>query len=170
MLQEILINIGNEGLFQLFIKGGVIIYFLFAVAFLMLFIIVQKFLYIRFFKIFSFQKSDFFINQPIWIQENIKLNLINQIDFNLNKNVDFLSFLVKVASLLGLLGTIVGMIDVFELISNGQQELDFIAFGISKATIPTFVGMAISIVGLIFLYFIKREIHTKINKFRNTLS
>ena len=170
MLQEIIVNIGNEGLFQLFIKGGVIIYFLFAVAFMMLFVIIQKFLYIRFFKVFSFQKSEFLTNQPIWIQENIKSNLINQITFQLNKNVDFLSFLVKVASLLGLLGTIIGMIDVFELISNGQQELDFIAFGISKATIPTFVGMAISIVGLMFLFFLKKAINTKINIFRNTLS
>lgn len=51
--------------------------------------------------------------------------------------------------LLGLLGTVTGMIEVFEGISTfGSGDVRSVASGVSKATIPTMAGMVSALSGL----------------------
>lgn len=61
----------------------------------------------------------------------------------------FLSILVNVFAPLGLLGTVMGMIQTFQLISSGN--IDKISEGISVALLTTLTGISISVIGLIML-------------------
>ena len=69
----------------------------------------------------------------------------------------WLMLLGSLAPLLGLLGTVTGMIEVFEgmtVIGSGNARP--MAAGISKAIIPTMAGMAGALSGLIAYTYIKR--------------
>ncbi len=64
----------------------------------------------------------------------------------------WLKLLVAICPLLGLLGTVTGMIQVFDslaLTQSGQARA--MADGVARATLPTLVGMAVAVVGLLFV-------------------
>lgn len=70
-----------------------------------------------------------------------------------------LNFIAQVSPLLGLLGTVAGMIETFSVIAQagvGQPEL--LAGGISKALITTASGLAVGIVTLFFHHFFSQRI------------
>jgi biopolymer transport protein ExbB len=51
---------------------------------------------------------------------------------------------------LGLLGTVTGMIQVFDVVAVlGTGNARALASGITMATLPTMVGMTVSIIGLL---------------------
>jgi biopolymer transport protein ExbB len=61
--------------------------------------------------------------------------------------------------MLGLLGTVVGMIHVFDVMSvTGNGNARAMASGISKATITTMAGMVIAISGLYFSKLIEERV------------
>ncbi|WP_197473588.1 MotA/TolQ/ExbB proton channel family protein, partial [Oleiphilus sp. HI0066] len=65
--------------------------------------------------------------------------------------------LVMICPLLGLLGTVTGMISVFDVMAySGTGNARSMAAGISKATIPTMAGMTVAIVGLLLIARIDR--------------
>ena len=60
--------------------------------------------------------------------------------------------LVQVCPLLGLLGTITGMIEVFSTMSiTGSNSARLLSDGISRATYPTFAGLVIALSGYYFI-------------------
>ncbi|MBZ9556575.1 MULTISPECIES: MotA/TolQ/ExbB proton channel family protein [Modicisalibacter] len=64
----------------------------------------------------------------------------------------WLKLLVALCPLLGLLGTVTGMIQVFDslaLTEVGQARA--MADGVARATLPTLTGMAVAVVGLLFV-------------------
>ena len=65
--------------------------------------------------------------------------------------------LVAVAPLLGLLGTVTGMVSVFDVMSiSGSSDAQAMSAGVSRATIPTMAGMVASLSGLILANYIER--------------
>lgn len=69
----------------------------------------------------------------------------------LRRPLPWLRLLVALCPLLGLLGTVTGMIAVFDslaLTETGQARA--MADGVSRATLPTLAGMAVAVVGLLF--------------------
>lgn len=67
-----------------------------------------------------------------------------------NKDFYIIQTLIALCPVLGLLGTVTGMIEVFDVVSFfGTGNARALASGITKATLPTMTGMAISIVGLL---------------------
>ncbi|HAV64241.1 MAG TPA: hypothetical protein DCY13_17975 [Verrucomicrobiales bacterium] len=72
----------------------------------------------------------------------------------------FLNVMVAAAPLMGLLGTVLGMIHTFEAIAAGGSELTgAMASGISEALITTEVGLLIAIPGFFAANVIKRRQH-----------
>ena len=66
------------------------------------------------------------------------------------KDFYIIQTLIALCPVLGLLGTVTGMIEVFDVVSFfGTGNARALASGITKATLPTMTGMAISIVGLL---------------------
>lgn len=70
-----------------------------------------------------------------------------------------LNFIAQVAPLLGLLGTVAGMIETFSVIADvGVGQPEMLAGGISKALITTASGLAVGIVTLFFHHLISRKV------------
>ena len=66
------------------------------------------------------------------------------------KDFYIIQTLIALCPVLVLLGTVTGMIEVFDVVSFfGTGNARALASGITKATLPTMTGMAISIVGLL---------------------
>ncbi len=75
-----------------------------------------------------------------------------------NQKIVLVSVLVTVAPLLGLLGTVIGMLTTFKGLSvNTGQTIDLVAEGIRVALITTQTGLQIAIPGYIFLSIIVRR-------------
>jgi len=72
----------------------------------------------------------------------------------------FMNVMVAAAPLLGLLGTVLGMIHTFDAIATGGKDLTgSMASGISEALITTEVGLLIAIPGFFVTHVIKRKLH-----------
>lgn len=66
--------------------------------------------------------------------------------------------MILVTPLLGLLGTVTGMIDVFQVITaTNSSNARLMASGISRATIPTMTGLAVSLSGILFINLLERH-------------
>ncbi|HSP30474.1 MAG TPA: MotA/TolQ/ExbB proton channel family protein, partial [Halomonas sp.] len=69
----------------------------------------------------------------------------------LRKPLPWLKLLVALCPLLGLLGTVTGMLSVFDSLSLSEtHQARAMADGVARATLPTLTGMAIAVVGLLF--------------------
>ena len=70
---------------------------------------------------------------------------------SLEKNLNTLGTIAAIAPLLGLLGTVIGMIKVFAVITTeGVGNPETLAGGISEALITTATGLVVAIPSLIF--------------------
>lgn len=67
----------------------------------------------------------------------------------LNNRISYLNDIGRIAPMVGLLGTVVGMIEAFNDIGSGVQHME-LAPGVSKALITTAAGLVIGIPSLIF--------------------
>ncbi|MCP1314681.1 MULTISPECIES: MotA/TolQ/ExbB proton channel family protein [unclassified Halomonas] len=80
----------------------------------------------------------------------------------LRRPLPWLKLLVALCPLLGLLGTVTGMITVFDSLTySDTHQARAMADGVARATLPTLTGMAIAVVGLLFIsrleHVIRRE-------------
>ncbi len=79
---------------------------------------------------------------------------------HLEKNINFLGTLSAIAPLLGLLGTVLGIIESFLVIDVGSAgHASMMMPGISKALITTAVGMLIAIPAMIAYRYFQRVVH-----------
>jgi biopolymer transport protein ExbB len=84
-----------------------------------------------------------------------------QVVADMERYLDALGTIASVAPLLGLLGTVFGMIDVFSVIMNaGVGDPGVLAGGISEALITTAAGLSVAIPTLLF----HRYLDGKVNK------
>ncbi len=68
---------------------------------------------------------------------------------NLDRGLFMLELIANVAPLLGLLGTVLGMIDIFDIISHGNiGQAQALSAGIAKALITTVAGLVVGIPAL----------------------
>lgn len=103
------------------------------------------------------------------LNENILLSLnIRQKSF-LERYTSIIALLATIAPLLGLLGTVTGMIKTFDVISTfGTGNARALAAGISEALITTETGLVLAVPGLFFVSFITRhtdELLTRVQRF-----
>lgn len=79
----------------------------------------------------------------------VRQALVSQTRVALEGSLPVIRSLVAVCPLLGLLGTVTGMIEVFDVMAiAGSGNARAMAAGVSKATIPTMAGMVAALSGL----------------------
>lgn len=84
-----------------------------------------------------------------WNAHQIRYALISRISEKINTNMDMIATMVSLCPLLGLLGTVTGMIEVFNVLAmTGGGDAKQMAGGVSRATIPTMAGMVAALSGL----------------------
>lgn len=87
-----------------------------------------------------------------WYAHAIRERLISETVQEAGRFNNVIRALVAVTPLLGLLGTVTGMVEVFDVMATtGSSNARLMAAGISKATIPTMAGLVASLSGLIFI-------------------
>ena len=90
-------------------------------------------------------------DQSSWNAHQIRRLLISQVQQELDSGLNMVKTLVALCPLLGLLGTVTGMIEVFDVMAiSGSGNARAMASGVSKATIPTMAGMVAARSGLVF--------------------
>lgn len=89
--------------------------------------------------------------------DEVRMALLNMVD----RRVRFLNTLVAIAPLLGLLGTVMGMLQTFLGIatSGGGETAGVVASGISEALVTTQTGLTIALPGLFMVMIIQRQKH-----------
>ncbi len=86
-----------------------------------------------------------------WYAHKIRQMKISVMSKRLTHNIAFIKMLVAMCPLMGLLGTVTGMIAVFDVMAEtGTGNARLMASGISMATIPTMSGMVAALSGLYF--------------------
>jgi biopolymer transport protein ExbB len=66
------------------------------------------------------------------------------------RKIEYLNIIGNISPLLGLLGTVVGMIEAFGRMGQGGYGPDELADGISIALVSTFLGLNVAIVSMLF--------------------
>ena len=80
---------------------------------------------------------------------------------DLERFLNALGTVASVSPLLGLLGTVVGMIKVFNaIVTHGVGNPSVLANGISQAMITTAAGLSVAIVSLVFYRYFRRKVDT----------
>ncbi|OQX58200.1 MAG: hypothetical protein B5M52_05875 [Helicobacteraceae bacterium 4484_230] len=134
-------------------KGGAILYLIMGTAFVLWVFIIDRSVYLFFLaskdekellKEWNRYKNN---SESSKIKEALK-SMFSEKLFN---HLPVIRILIKMAPLLGLLGTVYGMMEIFDVIAvNGTGDARAMADGISMATLPTMAGMAVAITGLFF--------------------
>ncbi len=150
-------------LFDFFDRGGPVILILFIVAIIMITLLVERLIFfINDLKSLSYDRVsevEEYTSENKWIKNKIKLKNISIVNSESSKNLLMIQGLIALCPLLGLLGTVTGMIEVFDIMAiTGTGNARAMASGIARATLPTMTGLFISIVGLFLLTAIKSSI------------
>jgi len=98
-----------------------------------------------------------------WNAEQIRRQQISILSLKLNRSLNLIKTFVALCPLLGLLGTVTGMIEVFNIMAMmGNGNARALASGVSMATIPTMAGMVAALSGVYFAARLERYANRKI--------
>lgn len=86
-----------------------------------------------------------------WYAKKIRQAYLSRHKQAADKNLSTIGILIAICPLMGLLGTVTGMIHVFDVLAaTGTGNARAMADGISRATIPTMAGLVVALTGLYF--------------------
>ncbi|MBP9722285.1 MAG: MotA/TolQ/ExbB proton channel family protein [Gammaproteobacteria bacterium] len=106
---------------------------------------------------FSVAMNNIKKERPVILQELEESGRVTM--HNLERNLSALGIIATISPLLGLLGTVVGMIQVFSVITEqGVNNANSMASGIATALITTAVGLIIAIPSLAFYRSFQRRL------------
>jgi len=153
-------------------RGGVVLYIIFFLAFVLWFLVVERLFYF----LFSAHRQRRQLTE-VWERNvhsdnarTIRVSLQYAFKDKLLMTFPMIQTLVRVTPLLGLFGTVYGMIEIFDVIAQqGTSDARAMASGISLATLPTMCGIAVGIVGLFLLRYIETIASRQINRFNQGL-
>ncbi len=143
-----------DNLLLFFDRGGVVLYLVFAIALFLWALLIDRYIYLY----FSYRRNKNHLMNEIKSQnfdkrfkDEIKNYLVEDMKYKLNDGLDFIKTLIIVCPLIGLLGTVTGMIEVFDVMAiMGNSDVKSMANGVSMATIPTMAGMVVALSGILF--------------------
>ena len=97
-----------------------------------------------------------------WSAKQIRQKMISQLTIKLNGSIPVIQALVALCPLLGLMGTVTGMIEVFDVMAiSGSGNARSMAGGVSKATIPTMAGMVGALSGVFAATWLNRMVKSE---------
>jgi len=138
---------------------------LFVIGFLTLFmwiLIVERLVYLRFghkrLAANAQQMWEARKDHKSWNAHQIRTRMISQVSSEVERNIPLIQTCVALCPLLGLLGTVTGMVEVFEVMAiSGSGNPRSMAGGVSKATIPTMAGMVAALSGVAMATYLQRK-------------
>ncbi|HEX3379582.1 MAG TPA: MotA/TolQ/ExbB proton channel family protein [Paraburkholderia sp.] len=94
-------------------------------------------------------------DSPLWLREASAQSIASQIERDMGRGLWLLETIVTAAPLLGLLGTIVGMMKSFQLFGgNGLVDPGGVTGGVAQSLVATAIGLIVAVFALFaFNYF-----------------
>jgi len=156
-------------------SGGMVLWFIATLTLAMWSLLLERFIY---FKVDLGKDFQGFLNRwdalperKSWQAQQVRDALISQMRLKATNNLDLIKTLVMLAPLLGLFGTVTGMIDVFNIMAvTGGGDAKSMAGGVSKATLPTMAGMVAAISGVFGQIYINKTAETQSELLKDRLT
>jgi biopolymer transport protein ExbB len=99
-----------------------------------------------------------------WRAHQIRRALLASITLNARLYLPTIKTLVTVCPLFGLMGTVTGMISVFDVMAfAGMGNPRLMASGVSKATIPTMAGMVGALSGIFVIHWLESQVKRRVD-------
>jgi len=154
--------------------GGPVLWVIIAVAAVIGFLVAERYWYVL--GIFPRRMQHF---TGVWqktrnpdgkLARHERTALISQAQIQLRRSLPLLKTLVALCPLLGLLGTVTGMIEVFDVVTVlGTGNARAMASGISRATLPTMAGMVVALPGLYFCLQLEQQVKRSVEQLSDRL-
>jgi biopolymer transport protein ExbB len=149
-----------RGIAELANDGGPFVLWIFASGVLMWTLIIERYWY--FMKVLPqdaaaireewHSRSD----HTSWKARQIRQAMISRLNVSMTAGFPVMQVLVPMSPLLGLIGTVSGMLEVFDSMAlRGSADARSMASGVSEAMICTMTGLAVSITGLWPVHYFK---------------
>ncbi|RMD91254.1 MAG: MotA/TolQ/ExbB proton channel family protein [Alphaproteobacteria bacterium] len=156
-------------------KGGIVLYGVFTVTFFMWVLIIERIWYFS-----GNAKKDLRTavatwesreERRSWYAHKVRAALVSQVRENFNANIDLIKTLVATCPLVGLLGTVTGMVSVFDVMAVlGSGNARAMADGVSKATLPTMAGMVAALSGVFMSTWLERKAKRETERLEDSLT
>lgn len=105
-----------------------------------------------------------------WSAHQVREGLISDASDRITGSLPIIQTCVALCPLFGLLGTVTGMIAVFDAMATQGGNARSMAAGVSMATIPTMSGMIASLSGLVGSTMLRRKVDFEIELFEDHLT
>lgn len=135
--------------------GGPVLYGIMATLLLMWTFIIERYWYFK--AVYPGERSkvvaawDARIDTTSWYAKRIRERLVSEASEGLHRHISLIKTLVALCPLFGLLGTVYGMVLVFDVMAfAGTGNARAMASGVSQATVPTMAGMVAALSGVYF--------------------
>jgi biopolymer transport protein ExbB len=156
-------------------QGGPVLWVLFAACLVLWALILERLWFVRFTwpararrRVANWHdRSD----RASWRARKIRESVISEVSLELHALLPFIQVLVVLCPLLGLLGTVLGMISVFEVIAiSGNDDAQAMARGVYRATIPTMAGLVVALTGMYFTVRLRRVAASETSRLQDRLT
>jgi biopolymer transport protein ExbB len=155
--------------------GGDVLWAILAVLLVMWTLIIERYWYL--WRVFPRERRSALeawsarVEHRSWHARRVKEELVSGIRQQLQRNVTMIQTLVAICPLLGLLGTVTGMVAVFDVMAFfGTGNARAMAAGVSKATIPTMAGMVAALSGVYFASHLDRKATVETEKLEDLMA
>ena len=147
--------------------GGPVLYLIGTVLVIMWIMIIERFIYFM-------TRHNEIVKKTIdtwnarkerksWYAHRIRESMISEVRLSANRYIDLIQACVALCPLMGLLGTVSGMIKVFEVMAQlGTGNARAMASGVSQSTIPTMSGMVAALSGMFISVYLQHKAESEI--------
>jgi len=155
--------------------GGPVLRAIAVTIFVMWVLIVERIIFFRSsMKVMSREIHDKWESRPerqSWNAKQIRELMISRFSEAANRGINVIQTLVALCPLLGLLGTVTGMISVFQVMAvSGSGNVRAMAAGVSQATVPTMAGMVGALSGVLLITLLSRRASHEVEFLEDSLT
>ena len=155
--------------------GGPVLRWIAVVILVMWVLIIERLLYFRSpMKTMSEEIHEIWESRPerkSWNAHMIRERMISQFSMATNSGIPMIQTLVALCPLMGLMGTVTGMIKVFEVMAaSGSGNVRAMAAGVSQATVPTMAGMVGALSGVLLVTLLTRRAAREVEFLEDSLT
>jgi biopolymer transport protein ExbB len=155
-------------------SGGDVLWLVAAVLFLMWVLMLERYWYLNWISpaqhkavIASWEARQ---ETTSWHAHRIREAWVSQAKQDLTARMLLIKTLVAICPMIGLLGTVTGMISVFDVMAvQGTSNARLMAAGISMATMPTMAGMVAALSGVFFSTRLDAQMKISLAKLKDSM-
>ena len=162
VIVAIILFIGLPEIREFFEAGGPVLWGILMVTIIMWTLIIERFWFFQYLlpqkRVEIIDEWGSINNKGDWFSMRMRDQMISEVSTETKRFLLTIETMMQILPLLGLLGTVVGMIKVFDVMTFfGTGNARLMASGVSQATIPTMAGLVAAISGLYIANLLKRK-------------